>query len=120
VRREKNMRRTGLALTTALALTVLLVPQSALAGKPRSTCAPGFNLGALTVEQALALPGTQRGLADDIFTVADLQGGFDAVDMNDNDLVCFQDVFAIAGENPNAASLLQYFFNITDDNASRP
>jgi len=35
-------------------------------------------------------------------------------------LVCFQDVFAIAGENPNAASLLQYFFNITDDNASRP
>jgi hypothetical protein len=119
VRREKNMRRTGLALTTALALTVL-VPQSALAGKPRTTCAPGFNLGALTVEQALALPGTQRGLADGISTVADLEGGFDAVDKNDNDLVCFQDVFAIAGENPNAASLLLYFFNITDDNASRP
>lgn len=114
------MRRTALALTAMLALTVLLVPQSALAAKPRTTCAPGFNLGALTLEEALALPSTQQGLADGIFTVADVQGGFDAVDMNNNDLVCFQDVFAIAGENPNPASLLQYFFNITDDNASTP
>jgi hypothetical protein len=29
--REKNMRRIGLALTAALTLTVLLVPQSAIA-----------------------------------------------------------------------------------------
>jgi hypothetical protein len=40
--------------------------------------------------------------------------------MNNNDLVCFQDVFVIAGENPNSASLASVLLNITDDNASNP
>jgi hypothetical protein len=116
----KNMRRTALALVVTLALTVLLFPQSALAAKPRVTCSPGFNLGALTFEQAVALPATQRGLADGVFTLDDIRAGFDSVDANDNNLVCFQDVFSIAGERPNPASLLQYFFNIVDDQASTP
>jgi hypothetical protein len=118
--REKNMRRTALALTATLALTALLAPQSALADKPRTTCAPGFDLGALTFEQAAALPATQRGIADGIFTLDDVRAAFESVDANDNDLVCFQDVYSIAGEQPNPASLLQYFFNIVDDQASKP
>lgn len=107
-------------LTALLAITVLLMPTGALADKPRVTCPSGFDLGALTFEQAVALPATQTGLTDGIFTLADVQAGFDAVDANQNDLVCFQDVYGIARENPNPASLLQYFFNIVDDNASNP
>jgi hypothetical protein len=67
-----------------------------------------------------AVAAGKRDLADGVFTLDDIRAGFDSVDANDNDLVCFQDVFSIAGERPNPASLLQYFFNIVDDQASKP
>jgi hypothetical protein len=114
------MWRKSLAVMALLALTVLLVPQSAFAEKPGMSCPPGFDLGALTFQEALALPGTQRGLADGIYTVADLEGIFDSIDANNNDLICFQDVYSIAGERPNPASGWQYSFNVIDDNASKP
>jgi len=114
------MSRKGLALMAVLALAVLLVPQTALADKPLRTCPPGFDLGALTFDEAFALPGTQRGLTDGIYTVEDLHGVFDSVDANNNDLICFQDIYSIAGERPNAASGWQYSFNVADDNASKP
>jgi hypothetical protein len=109
-----------LVMLAALVTTFLLIPADALADKPRLSCPPGFDLGALTFEQAVALPGTQRGLADGVYTLADLQAIFDSVDKNNNDLICFQDVFTIAGENPNPASGWQSLFNIVDDNASNP
>jgi hypothetical protein len=114
------MRRMGLAVICAIVVTVLLVPQSAMADKPRRTCAPGFNLGALTVEQWLGLPGTQRGLADGFYTVPEIHAFFEATDQNDNDLLCFQDIYSIAGENPNPASDWPFAYNIVDDNASNP
>jgi hypothetical protein len=35
-------------------------------------------------------------------------------------VICFQDFFAIAGERPNPASLLQFNYNVVDNNASAP
>jgi hypothetical protein len=114
------MWRRSLAVIAVLALTVLLAPQSALAAQPRTSCPPGFKPGALTFEEALALPGSQRGLADGLYTIADAEAAFDSYDANNNDLVCFQDVYSIAGERPNPASDWQYLFNIRDDSASNP
>lgn len=113
-------KRAVLAAICTLALTVLLVPQSALADRPATTCPTGFDLGALTFEESLVLPAVQRALADGVTTVADTQAIFDAIDQNNNDLICFQDTFAIAGENPNPASLMQYNLNVIDDNAAKP
>jgi hypothetical protein len=112
-------KRAVLGAMCTLALTVLLVPQSALADRPETTCPVGFDLGALTFEESLTLPAVQRALADGIATVSGIQANFDAVDRNNNDLICFQDTFAIAGENPNPASFMQYNLNVIDDNAAK-
>ena len=114
------MRRTRLAMITTIALLVHPVPGSAQADKPRTTRPPGFDLGALTFDQAVALPATQRGLADGVYTLADIQAFFDAVDRNNNDLACFKDIYSLTDENPNPASGRQYDFIINDDNASKP
>ena len=117
---RQSFWRQSFAVMALLALAVLLIPQSALAEKPTISCPPAFHLGALTFEEALALPATQRGLADGIYTVADLEVIFDSVDANNSNLVCFQDLYSIADERPNPASGWQYNFNIIDDNASKP
>jgi hypothetical protein len=59
---RQSFWRQSFAVMALLALAVLLIPQRALAEKPTISCPPAFDLGALTFEEALALPGTQRGL----------------------------------------------------------
>jgi hypothetical protein len=114
--REKNMRRIGLALTAALALTVLLVPQSAIADKPLRTCPPGFDLGALTLEQGLQLPNIQAALADGVIDVATLTVLFEGFDANDDGLICFQSY----PTSSNPVTQQQYAYNVVDNNASVP
>ena len=94
-----------------------LPPQSAFADKPRAVCPPGFDLGALTVEQADgSCPTPRPGLADGFFTLEQLRGGFDFLDGNDDGLVCFGSF----PSNANLTSLLQYSYNTVDNNASVP
>jgi hypothetical protein len=102
--------------TLAVALMVFALPQGASAAKPRNVCAPGFDLGALTLEDALLLANVQAGLADGIFDVASLTAGFDSLDRNNDELVCFKSF----PTNASPASLLQYFYNTADNNASVP
>ena len=110
------MRRKGLILMAILALAVLLVPETALADKPSRTCPPGFDLGALTLQQSLQLPNVVSGLADGVFDVESITAGFESVDRNDDGLICFKSF----PSNANPASLLQYFYNVVDNNASVP
>lgn len=102
----------------ALALAVLALPQVARAGsKPRMACPPGFDLGGLTLEQALQLPNVQAGLAAGIYDeefVAEVQ---DAVDANGDGVICFQTI-PRSGASPNPASNWQYFYNVVDNGAS--
>jgi len=58
----------------------------------------------------------QAGVADGIFDVSDLTAGFDSLDQNNDELVCFKS-FPI---NANLVSLLQYLYNTVDNNASVP
>ena len=110
------MRRRILAVAAAAALMLLAVPQSASAVKPRYGCGPGFDLGALTVEQGLALPNTQAAFADGVYDEAWFMERFEFVDNNDDGLICYQNF----PPNANPASLLQYFYNVVDNNASVP
>ena len=110
------MRGKIILATLAVALMVFALPQGASAAKPSTACAPGFDLGALTLEEALELSNVQAGLVDGIFDVSDLTAGFDSLDRNDDGLVCFQSF----PTNANSASLLQYFYNTIDNSASVP
>jgi hypothetical protein len=110
------MRGKIILATLAVAVMVVALPQGASAAKPSNVCAPGFDLGAITLEEALLLPNVQAGIADGIFDVAALTAGFDSLDGNNDGLVCFQSFPTIA----NSASLLQYFYNTVDNNASLP
>jgi hypothetical protein len=104
----------------AFALIVLATPRVAHAGgKPRIACPPGFDLGGLTLEQALQLPNVQAGLAAGVYDeefVAEVQ---DAVDANGDGLICFQTIPA-SGATPNPASNWQFFYNVVDNQASVP
>jgi hypothetical protein len=104
------------AVTAVAVLAVLLVPQGASAGKPPAVCPPGFDIGAVTLEEAIALPNTQRGLEDGFFTLEGTFAGFDALDRNDDGVVCFKSFPSIA----SPSSLLQYFYNGVDNDASVP
>ena len=110
------MRGKIILATLAVALMVFALPQGASATKPSTGCAPGFDLGAITLEEALLLSNVQAGLADGIFDVAALTAGFDSLDRNNDGLVCFQSF----PTNANPASLLQYFYNTVDNNTSVP
>lgn len=110
------MRGKIILATLTVALMVIALPQGASATKPTTGCARGFDLGAITLEEALLLSNVQAGLADGIFDVAALTAGFDSLDRNNDGLVCFQSF----PTNASAASLLQYFYNTVDNNASVP
>ena len=56
------MRGKIILATLAVALMVFALPQSASAVKPSNGCGPGFDLGALTVEEALLLSNVQAGI----------------------------------------------------------
>jgi hypothetical protein len=113
------VRKRILALAAFLALAVVLVPQSASATKPSHTCPPGFDLGGLTFEQALALPRVQAGIAAGAFTADQLAVEFDALDVNNDEVICFQTVPA-SGIPPNPVTGWQYGYNVVDDAASVP
>jgi hypothetical protein len=110
------MTRKGLALMAVLALALLLVPQTALAEKPLRTCPPGFDLGALTLEQGLQLPNIQAALADGLIDVATLTVLFEGFDANDDGLICFQSY----PTRSNPVTEQQYAYNVVDNNASVP
>ena len=109
------MRKIYLIPAVAI-LAVLLVPQGASAGKPANVCPPGFDIGAVTLTEAIALPNTQRALTDGFATLEGVIGGFDALDRNGDGLVCFKSF----PTNASPSSLLQYFYNGVDNNASVP
>jgi hypothetical protein len=66
--------------------------------------------------RTLAILYTLAGLADGVFDVEPLTAGFDTFDRNDDGLICFKSF----PSNANPASLLQYFHNVVDNNASVP
>jgi hypothetical protein len=106
-----------LATVALVAMALWLAPQSAYAGKPSYRCPPGFDLGGLTVEQALQLPRIQAGLVAGVYTAEDLAAFYDSADANGNGIICFQSIPPV---ETNPASGWPYLYNIVEDNASVP
>ncbi len=103
-------RRALVGLSCAgFATAAFAVP--AHAAKPVGSCPKGFNLGALTLEQRLALPVVQAGLAAGVYTVAQIEAATEGIDKNDNGLVCVQ----IIRQREGAAPKFQFFPNLVDD-----
>jgi hypothetical protein len=107
-------------LTLFVAIALLAVPQVAhAAGKPTIACPPGFDLGGLTLEQAIELPNVQAGLAAGVYDEAFVAEVQNTVDANGDGIICFQTIPA-SGVSPNPAANWQYFYNVVENKASVP
>ena len=109
------MIRGGVLLVAVVAAAAMAATASAQ-GKPSQGCAPGFDLGAMTLAEGLLLPRTVAALNDGVATVEGLTAGFEFVDNNDDGVVCFKAPFGSFNANPN--SLWQYIYVIVDNDAS--
>ena len=106
-------------IMTAMCLAALLMvaaPGMAQAAtKPANTCPAGFNLGALTADQILALDRTQAAIAAGAVSEAGVRAGVAGVDKNGTGRVCVQvSNGLLTSKRPNG----QFLVNIVDDNAS--
>ena len=112
------MTRIKQTLTAAIVAALVLVaaPGAAqAAGKPANSCAPGFNLGALTADQVLALERSQAAIAAGVVSEAGIRAGVAGVDKNGNGRVCVQvSNGLLTSKRPNG----QFLINIVDDNSS--
>jgi hypothetical protein len=111
-----RVRVSLLILAVAFSAAALAASPAGAGGEAGYGCGAGFDLGALTLNQGLALPRIQAGLTADVFDTAGLTAGFNRVDRNGDGLLCFKDVGAL---NNSAANWL-YTYNIVDNNASIP
>ena len=102
--------------TGILGAAILAVAASGASAAPAgSTCPEGFTWR-MTFEETVQLPKFQHAFADGIFTVADLQAGFDFVDRNANGFICLKDK---QGAESNSF-IHEYHYVVRDDNASVP
>lgn len=108
------MRRLA-AFVSALAIACLAASPVA-AGKPANACPPGFNLGAQTLADWLALPRTQAAIADGVTTTEDVTAWFEGFDKNGDGYVCAQLSTGFQKYGPFSV----YSYNASDDNASVP
>jgi hypothetical protein len=116
LRKVNRGSRVGVILLLAVAAALLAAPTAGAGGQAGSGCPPAFGLGGLTLDQSLALPRIQAGLAAGVYDVATLTSVFNATDKNGDGVICFQDVGALNG----GAGGFTYAYNIVDNNASVP
>ena len=110
----KKLRLILGVLVAALAAAAFGVSSAGAGGQAGYGCAPGFDLGGLTLEQGLALPRVQSGLTAGAYDIAGLSAQFNKVDHNGDGVLCFKDVGALNG----GVSIWAVLYNIVDDNAS--
>ena len=94
-------RRTALVILTVCAAAAMAPMSAGATGKPSYGCGQGFNLGALTYDQYLLLPGIRAGLMH--------------FDHNNNGVVCAQ---SVPGWQISNKPFAVYMYNVVDDNAS--
>jgi hypothetical protein len=80
-------------------------------------CPPGFDIGEKTFTEYLALPRTQAAIAAGLATEGDIVAGIAAGDRNGDGRVCVQ---LPTGFETNNRPYGEYFYNLADNNASKP
>jgi hypothetical protein len=111
-----RIRNIALALAVGALLMVLAPNAAQAAGKPSLGCSPGFNLGALTVEEILRLPRSQAAIAAGVVDEAGIRAGVAGVDKNGSGRVC---VSLSNGLVTNSRPGGEFFYNLVDDNSSK-
>ena len=110
-----RIKQTLIAAVVAALMFVAAPAGAQAATKPVNACPTGFDLGALTVNQILALPRSQAAIAAGVVSEAGIRAGFASVDKNGTGRVCAKVSNGLETSNkPNG----QYLLNIVDDNAS--
>lgn len=106
----------------ALSATVLAVALLALLATPAfaeratgTTCPPPF-AGAVTLAQEKQLPRTVAALEAGVYTEQEIDDLFAAIDVNDNGLICYQEVHGF--DKASESSGRQYDYNLVDDQAA--
>jgi hypothetical protein len=105
------------AIASVAAAVALLSAGAAEGAKPSYGCAPGFDLGAYTFSEYLQLPRTQAAIGAGLIDAASILAGLSRFDHNGNEVVCVQ---LQHGAEVNSRPFGQYFYNVVDDNASKP
>jgi hypothetical protein len=101
-------------LLVAVVAALVAAPGAGAGGQAGYGCPPGFDVGGVNLQQFLALPRHQAGLAAGAFGEDFLLSVFSKVDHNGDGVVCAKDVAALNG----GVSFWQYVYNLADDNAS--
>jgi hypothetical protein len=110
-----RIKHTLMAAIVAALLLVAAPAGAQAATKPSYGCSPGFDLGALTADQILALDRTQAAIAAGVVSEAGVRAGVASVDKNGTGQVCVQvNNGLLTSSKPNG----QYLINLVDDNAS--
>ena len=107
-----RIKQTLMLMIVGAVLLVAAPGAAQAAGKPSYGCSPGFNLGALTVDQILALPRSQAAIKAGVVDEAGIRAG---VDKNGTGRVCVQLSNGLATSSRPGG---QYFYNLVDDNSS--
>jgi hypothetical protein len=112
-----GLTRITLAVAT-LALAAVVAPSAATGAKPSYGCAPGFNLGAFTLDDYLELPRTAAAIDAGLIDAETLKAALAAqVDHNDNEVICVQ---LNHGLEVSSRPFGEFIYNVVDDNASVP
>jgi hypothetical protein len=104
----------GVVLLLAAGPALLAAPGAMAAGQAGFGCAPGFDLGGVTLTQFLNLPRNQAGLVAGKYDASALVSKFGTIDHNGDGVICVKDVATLNGD----AGPWPYFYNTADDNSS--
>jgi hypothetical protein len=114
--REEAMRR-GIVVATIATALVFMSALAAVAAPPARNCPPPFDLGAVTLQELLALPKHAAGIDAGALTVAGLEALFGYIDHNEDGLVCIK---SIPVSPNNSAASRAYVYNIVENAAVGP
>jgi len=116
LRKMSHGSRVPVILLLAVGAALLAAPSAGAGGQAGYGCSPGFDVGGVNLQQFLALPRHQAGLAAGAYGEDFLLSVFSKVDHNSDGVICAKDVAALNG----GVSFWQYVYNLADDNASVP
>ena len=103
------------AVVFMLCFAAAAAPGSAVAEPSGNGCGAGFDLGALTFDEYLTLPGSQAAIDLGLIDESSLLAGLAHFDHNGDKTVCVQDV---PGWQISHKPFAIYMYNVVDNSAS--
>ena len=109
-----RLRKWAVAALVTVGASLAAASPAAAGGNAGFGCPPGFDIGAVTLEQALALPRVQAAFAAGVYDADAVIAAFTSSDRNANGVICIKDIATLTNE----AGGSQYLYETNDDNAS--